>query len=292
MGVAATEGAVAGASGGASAAQNRAGGAAATGAGSPTTGTGSSGVGNQPALQQRSAAPPGAEVRGKGGSSGTSQTIGQAQAESIRGDFSKALERDIPSQSKVNPIDETSASSHAPTNNPDNGHAPQAYSPSSSSVSSKASGRSNNANHRGPSSQLMRPHGLATWGAYHAARLAARGAAGGVRSAASAVKSAASSAANPVETAGKLGTRAGSIASTAVNAVEKTASAAGTVTRAVTHPRETISASVGSIGNAVRVAATNLASTAQRGAHSIKSNFSEAYDKGRSGEQGGNKEYE
>jgi len=284
MGVAATEGAIAGASGGASAAQNRAGGAAASGTGSATSGTGSKGVGNQPVPQQRSAAS-GTGVRAAGESSGTSQTVGQAQAESIRGDFSKALARNTPPQGEASPLDRASDDGQAPTSTSEGGHLTQASRPNSGSAVSKASGRNHNANFRGPSPQLMRPHGLATWGAYHAARLATRGAVGGARSAASAVTATSRTIANPVETAGKVGAKAGSFAATAMNAVGKTTSAAGDVAGAVRHPQETVSAGIGAIGNAARAAASNVASTALKGAHAVKSNFSEAYDRARSGER-------
>ncbi len=283
MGVAATEGVIAGASGGVSAAQHQAGGAAGNGVGSTATGAGSKGSANQPVPQQRSAAS-GAETRGAKQPPNSAPTAGERQADMIRGDLSNATGGRTSSQDATATAVDTGGSSHPHSGTPgDNQNSPTHRDTSGSAQSQDSSSKSRPKNH-GPSFQLMRPHGLATWGAYHAARLATQGAAGGVRSAGAAVTSAAGSLANPVETAGKVGAKAGSIAGTAVNAAEKTAAVAGKVASAATHPGETVGAGVKAAGNAARTAASNAATAVQGSANAIKSSFSNAYEKTRAGE--------
>lgn len=186
MGVAATEGAVAGASGGASATQNQAGGVGASSAGSPAAGVGSAGSSNQPAPQQRSA-PPDTAMVANGSSTGgvgpATPTAGENEAAKIRGGLGDALRETAPAQN-ISADTSPAGEAHAPSGQQSGG---QPSRPSASS-SSGSSGANNGRKNAGPSPQLMRPHGLATWGAYHAARLATQGAIGGMRSAATVVK--------------------------------------------------------------------------------------------------------
>jgi hypothetical protein len=294
MGVAATEGAIAGASGGASATHNQTGGVPGNGAGSAATGAGSKGSANQPAPQQR----PSPSKTGTGhtntsaesGSSHAAPTAGERQASTIRGDLSNAMEAKTSSQDTSIPNGGIGESGHTQAADPQSSQPSRTSSDQSGSApprSSSSNGRSRNS---GPSSQLMRPHGLATWGAYHAARLATQGAVGGARTAGSAAKSAASSIANPVETAGKVGARAGSIAGTAVNAAEKTATAAGKIASTMTHPRQTAAAGVQAVGDAARGLAANASSAVRGSAEAVRSSFSSAYKRTRTAEKSNNEE--
>lgn len=283
MGVAATEGVIAGASGRMSAAQHQAGGAAGNGVGSTATGAGSKGSANQPVPQQRSAAS-GAETRGAKQPPNSAPTAGERQADMIRGDLSNATGGRTSSQDATATAVDTGGSGHPHSGTPGDNQNSRTHPDTSGSAQSQDSSSKSRPKNHGPSFQLMRPHGLATWGAYHAARLATQGAAGGVRSAGTSVKSAAGSLANPVETAGKIGAKAGSIAGTAVNAAETTAVVAGKVASAATHPGETVGAGVKAAGNAARTAASNAATAVQGSANAIKSSFSNAYEKTRAGE--------
>ena len=288
MGVAAIEGAIAGASGGASVTQNQTGGSGTSSAGSPTAGLGSAGNSNQPAPQQRSArldTTMGANGSSAGGTGPATPTAGENEAAKIREGLGNALGETAPAQNIS--ADKSAAGEAHATSGQQSGSQMSRPSTSSSSGSSGANGGRRNA---GPSPQLVRPHGLATWGAYHAARLATQGAAAGMRSAGTAVKSAGSSLAKPIETAGTVGAKAGEIAGAAVNAAEKTAATVGTVANVVTHPRETMTAGVQAMGNAARTVASNATSAVRGSAKAGKTGFSEAYERTRAGENSSDKE--
>jgi hypothetical protein len=283
MGVAASEGALAGAA--TSSSQAPTGSKLGTEGGSGMgTGSSSKASGNQPAPSQRVA--PDTAISGvDNNDSGSSnappstqredRTEGERIADSIRGGMKSAIGSQESHKKDPATLDGMNQGEQKPEGADGITSSPQGQRPSKKSYPARRSG---------PSSQLMRPHGLATWGAYHAARLTTQGAAGGVRSAGAAVTSAAGSLANPVETAGKVGAKAGSIAGTAVNAAEKTAAVAGKVASAATHPGETVGAGVKAAGNAARTAASNAATAVQGSANAIKSSFANAYEKTRAGE--------
>ncbi len=281
MGVAATEGAIAGASGGASATQNQAGGTTGKSAGSVTGGLGSTVGANQPAPQQRTT-PSSAESKGTQVTANSAPTAGERQAAMIRGDLSDATKGKASPQTAGPP---TSAPESSTNTHPDASRDTQdssAHRDESGPVQPERTNSKNASKSNGPSSQLMRPHGLASWGAYHAARLATQA------SISNTVKSAASSLASPDETAGKVGGKAGLIVGSAVNAAEKTASAAGKVATAATHPRETIATGVQAVRDAASSAVSNVSSAAQGSTNAIMSSFSEAYEKTRTGNKNGN----
>ncbi|OJV43615.1 MAG: hypothetical protein BGO25_10505 [Acidobacteriales bacterium 59-55] len=289
MGVAAAEGAIAGATGvGASGAGTS---QSAAGVANSSQAAGSTGAANQPTAPQRSATPStsgpaasGFEGGNRPSSGATTQAAsspGDQVAENIRGSFGSATSsdslKDAPSKESANTIstDQTSGLSDSQTR------------------ASGARGQNSPGGRRsvsGPTTALMRPHGLATWGAYHAARLSTKGAVGGARSAGNVVKGAAGSLANPVETSGRVGAKAGEIAGTAVNAAEKTAAVAGKVANSVTHPRDTMAAGVQAVGDATRSIASSASSSVQGSAKAIKAKFSDAYRNTRAGETGSNEE--
>jgi hypothetical protein len=130
---------------------------------------------------------------------------------------------------------------------------------------------------------LMRPHGLATWGAYHAARLSTQGAIGGVRAAGEVAKGVVSGVTNPAETAGKFGSKAGELAGNAMNVSGNVAEAAGKVAYGVIHPRETVGAGIQSATDAASGIATSTVSTICQSAKTATTKFAEAYANTRSG---------
>ncbi len=289
MGVAVTEGAIAGATGGGASGPGT--GQSTAGAASSSRGGTSTGAANQPAAQQRSASNSPFNSSSPGPTEGTSSlsdsdrpslsTSGDQVAENIRSNFGSAV-------ASGTSLPDSVESAAKGTDSVGRSSALSGSDSQTSSSHTRGSSTKPRSAH-GPTPALMRPHGLATWGAYHAARLATQGAVGGVGVVADAAKRTASGIANPIETAGRVGAKAGSIAGTAVNAAAKTAKAAETVAGAVKHPQETLVASAGAIGNAARGAASHVASTAQKSVNAVKSNFSEAYDKARAGEKSGDK---
>jgi hypothetical protein len=283
MGVAATEGAIAGASN--ASAQSPSGGKSGVDAGAATGGSGSKGHGNQPAPSQRTSPIPTPSTTREASqdSPGSSNqppthpvdgTRGEHVAEDIRGGMKSAFQPKEASAST-----KSSGTENKVTDGSSNAR-------SSSQIRGQSTAPSPRQT-QGPSSQLMRPHGLATWGAYHAARLATQGAIGGVRSAGATAKSAAGSIANPVETAGKIGTKAGEIAGTVRNTADRVGTGAKAIADAVTRPRETAQTakeSVQSAADSMKFSYSSAVSTARTSAKAIKTNFSDAYDKARAGE--------
>jgi len=276
-GIAAGEGVAAGISSSATST-----GAQTASASSSTTAKGASGTqGNQPATAQRDS---GTAVRSSSNASGgsTSSPVAspaERMASSIRGNFENAMAPAGASKGQAqvaNAATSTGSTSAASSQT-------EATSSSSSPKSTGTTSSLRSTSGRGPTSALTRPHGVATWGAYHAARIATQGAAGGARAAGGVAKGVASTVANPVETAGKVGSKAGQIAGNAMNASEKTAATASKVANAVTHPRETVGAGVQAIAGASNSAVAKTTSTIRQSAKAVGTNFSEAYEKTRSG---------
>lgn len=288
MGVAAGEGIAAGISSTGTAAQNQAGGggnAALTASSSPAK----TGI-NQPAPQQRSVSSNSTSENRSGSSSDipsppSLSTTGEKVAETIRGGFSDA----VSDKGAYRGEGDNQAKGHK-SNSLQQDDGPSAVRTKTLTSPVSQSPPNIRGKSSGPSSALMRPQGLATWGAYHAARLSTKGAIGGARSAGNVVKGAASSLANPVETAGRAGAKAGEIVGTAVNAAEKTAAVAGKVASSVTHPRDTMAAGVQAVGDATRNIASSASSSAQGSAKAIKTKFSDAYRNTRAGETNSNEE--
>jgi hypothetical protein len=236
---------------------------------------------NQPTAPQRTASVAQARQSTAPSSSPTSQ--GEHVADNIRGSFSEAL--------NSGQVSESSEGGKSVQGGIDvqQSPGPQAASsrmtqPATSARASSQSQRTHGS--RGPSPALMRPHGLATWGAYQGARLATQGVVGGARAA----RSVASAVANPVETAVKIGAKAGQIAGTATNAAEKTATTAAKVASAITHPRETAGAGVQAASSAATTVVANTASTIRQSVKAVSENFSKAYEKTHSGKSPNNNE--
>lgn len=183
VGIAAAEGAIAGASGSGAAGPGTSGGG--TGPSSPgvaslSHGTTSATVGNQPAAHQRNspATTGGGFVSRFGGDVHSSDafaeqrtgTPGEQVAENIRGGFGSAVTPNV--------------SEAVATDRRQNAQQPNRSSEMSSAHTCASSLRSQGYSGTqrsvgGPTSALMRPYGLATWGAYHSARLATQGIVGG-----------------------------------------------------------------------------------------------------------------
>ena len=278
MGIAATEGVAAGAA----AASGQSGTTSASGSTTGAKSGTSAPQGNSPAPTQRESShvPQSSGIPSKSPNHLTSASRGAIVADGMRGNFEKAVNADS-NNAKQSPAEATPATAGevGETQNQ------VATTSPSASFGAKSGGFSAQ---RGPTSALMRPHGLATWGAYHAARVAARGTVSRTSAAANTAKGVVSSLVNPVET-GNFGAKAGQVAGTAVNAAEKARVAAGKVANAVTHPRDMAGVAAETVTNSVKTLATGASSAVRGSVTSIKSNFAEAYEKARFRDNGDEK---
>lgn len=300
MGVAATEGAVAGAAAASSHGQVASGGEKA-GAGAGLGSSSSSSGANQPAAPQRTTP----ADSGRQGPHSVAQstpadtaavreagTGGDAIAENLRGSLRSAVDPSARRTGDTAESGKEQASSLAQVTGSSSDKTKDGRSNFSSSKQQGSTSRGTS-QPTGPSTALMRPHGLATWGAYHTARLAAQGAMGGVRNTGAAARSIASSLANPVETSGKIGAKAGQVAGNARNAVSHLSTTAKGVANAMTHPSETVQSAkngVQSATDSVRATYSSAVSAASRSARAIKTGFSDAYDRASSEEANKNDE--
>lgn len=180
-GIAVTEGVAAGISGASSSA-----GSAAQGSTNSSAATSSStsavSQGNQPAAPQRgtpTAASPERSATKLSDIGSAWNTHGDMVADNIRGSFNGALNpgRESAAEPSHNSEQSTGSDQSAGAVSHD-GPNRNASAVSAGRVS--PGGRRTSAG-RGPTPALMRPHGLATWGAFHAARLATKGAIGAAR---------------------------------------------------------------------------------------------------------------
>ena len=126
-----------------------------------------------------------------------------------------------------------------------------------------------------------RRDGIATWGAYHAARLASYGAVAGGNAATAAAGKVAEVARNPVDSAGKVGSSAGRLAGSMANAAVNTSRSAQAAVHALSHPSETAERGAQTIGGAITGAASQVAATARDSVTEAKTQFSDAYGKKR-----------
>ncbi len=126
-----------------------------------------------------------------------------------------------------------------------------------------------------------RRDGIATWGAYHAARLASYGAVAGGNAATAAAGKVAEVARNPVDSAGKVGSSAGRLAGSMANAAVNTSRSAQAAVHALSHPSETAERGAQTIGGAITGAASQVAATARDSVTEAKTQFSGAYGKKR-----------
>ena len=131
---------------------------------------------------------------------------------------------------------------------------------------------------RGPSA---RRDGLATWGVYHAARLASYSAVAGGNAATAAAGKVAEVARNPVDSVGKVGGSAGRLAGSIANVAVNTNRSAQAAVHALSHPSETAERGAQAIGGAITGAASQVATTARDSVTEAKTQFSDAYGKKR-----------
>lgn len=216
---------------------------------------GSSGV--QSSSGAGTAASPGPEL------DSTSSTMGDAHAQQIRdelqnlGGSPRGSSNRAPSQSST--LSGTQSSSTATSNRGSGG-------PRSSSRSSAP--RANRYN-------------IASWGAYHAARLATQGAVSGANAVGEAGSKAMSAVKDPVKTAGAIGGAVGKTAASVANAASNASRAARTVTDAVSRPSQTVQKAGQAATGAVTGTLKDTASTVRASVDAAKSGFSDSYDQSR-----------
>ncbi|WP_128915669.1 type IV secretion system protein [Granulicella sibirica] len=246
-------------------------------AGNSRVGTGS----NQPAAAQRAQPNQPANINGHAAltaSESASPTRGEAVADSIRG----GLESAVDPTPRLWKGEDDPSSTGAQSSTSLAGEITKERSSQSGTISTQRDGASPNPSSRrpsGPTPALTRSHGLATWGAYHGARLATQAAMGGARSAGGVAQRVVGAIANPVETAGKFGAKAGQTAGAATSVAGKAATVAAKVASAVTHPRETAGGGVQAASSAATTAVADAASTIRQSVKAVSANFSEAYEK-------------
>jgi hypothetical protein len=244
---------------------------------------------NQPAAPQRTSSPTSAAETtlpanspaepAESGSASTTQ--GDMVADNIRGSLNNALNSRPESEShREQRAGQVDRANHDNATSLRGGAIDTASTSSSRGVSSS---RRTTAAGRGPTPALMRPHGLATWGAYHTARLATHGAIGGARAAGRVAKGVAGNVANPIDTAGRLSFKAGEIVGNAMNVSGNVAEAAGKVAHAVTRPGESVGVGVQSATNAISGIAASTVSTIRQTTEAASTKFAESYADTRSG---------
>ncbi len=143
-----------------------------TGGTSPAFGSSVASGGNQPAPPQRSEIKPQAS---QSAGSGPTRSAGEQAANDIRVGLSEAF-----STGKARVDDQSDRQTAGSTESSQQDALPQAVSAISSTRNSNSRGAGSNLG-RGPTAALARPRGLATWGAYHVARMATRGVVGAGR---------------------------------------------------------------------------------------------------------------
>ena len=206
-------------------------------------------------------------LSGTGGSAGgPSPVSAEEQAAEIRANLASAM----------NPSRSTATASAGGGKTADGGKG--MASPRTSNQNGSARGRGSGGPGFGPGARRI---GLATWGAYHAARLASYGVVAGgsaVRTAAGKLTEAST---DPVRTVGNLAGSAGRVAGSVTNAALNTSRTAQSVARALSHPSETAERGAQAIGGVVSGTAKHLAETASGSVNEAKAQFSDAYGKKR-----------
>jgi hypothetical protein len=124
-------------------------------------------------------------------------------------------------------------------------------------------------------------YNIASWGAYHAARLATQGAVSGGKALGEAGSKAMSAVKDPVNTAGAIGGAAGKAVASVANAASNASRVARTVSDAVSHPGQTGQKGAQAVTGAVTGAMENTASTVRDSVSAVKSGFSNSYDQSR-----------
>jgi hypothetical protein len=297
-GVAAVEGAAAGAAAAGAGSGSGGGTTAVSTAGGSTT-VGTSAIGNQPAAAQRISATPSAQPA-KGSSDGpstgsgtnidskpgggsqplgqrgsdssdtstgeVSSPLGDAHADQIRSDF-----RDISGSGRSTAASTAKSSAGVP--------AVEAKSKGSTAAGGRPSSGSRLS--PGSSAALGRRHGIASWGAYHAARLATQGVVSSGRTMASGGGAVIGAMQDPSGSAGRLGSAAGRAAGSLTNVAETTARVAQSVAQKASHPADTARGGVDAASGAVSGVLDRTASTVRSSVDAAKAGFTNSYERTR-----------
>lgn len=192
-------------------------------------------------------------------------TLGEAHAEQIRSDFSR-LGAAGARTSIGTPAATTSTSSSGTR-------------PSGGARGGRSSG--GNRWSSGSTAALGRRNGIATWGAYHAARLATHGAVSSGRVVAGAGGSVMEAIKDPVGTSARVGGAAGRAAGNISNTASSTARQAQSVAHAATHPIETVRKGVQAAQDTIGGAAQRTASTLRDSVDAVRTGFSSSYEQTR-----------
>ena len=200
----------------------------------------------------------------EGATSDSSPPTAEGHAEEIRGNLGAAMNRNLSKGIDSSPSGAQSTGQSSTKN--------AVGQTGSVRSASGRSGRSPNA----------RRDGVATWGAYHAARLASYSAVTGGNAATAAVGRVAEAARNPEDSAGKVGGGAGRLAGSIANAAVNTSRSAQAAVHALSHPSETAEKGAQAITRAVTGTAERATATVQGSVTEAKAQFSDAYGKKRS----------
>lgn len=306
-GTAAVEGVAAGAAAGTSAGTGSAPGAGGTGqsaaSGSRTISAGTGA--NQPSPAQRAPRLPSMSSAGTETPSATGES-------SIAGVANDPVAHRTSGESGATPQDASAAASQSPTAEGDaefmRGNLAKAFGSDSQTATPGSSGnrptdaakpnstvspsisRTGTASARGrsslrPSTALAYRHGIATWGAYHAARLATRGVVAGSKAIGGVGNAAADAIQHPVNTAGTIGASAGRAAGSVVNAATNVARTAQSALHAVSNPGETVQKASNTVRDAVTGTAGQVTTTTRDVANAAREGFSRSYEQTRRGNE-------
>jgi hypothetical protein len=198
-------------------------------------------------------------ARTDGATSDSSALTAEGHAAEIRGNLGAAMNRNLSKGTAASPTGAGSTGQNSSKN---------------------AVGQTGNV--RSTSGRSGRPpnarrDGLATWGAYHAARLASYSAVAGGNAATAAAGEVAEAARNPVDTTGKLAGSAGRVAGSIANAAVNTSRSAQSAVHAIAHPSETAARGAQAIRSVISGSAKQVAATAKESVNEAKVQFSDAY---------------
>jgi hypothetical protein len=126
-------------------------------------------------------------------------------------------------------------------------------------------------------------HGLATWGAYHAARIAAHGAVSAGSAVSSGIGKVGNAIENPGPTGHNLGNSVGRIAGRIAKGAADSKDAVNTAAHAVSHPSETASRAAGAVSSSFKGKITE----AKGAAAQVSRGFNEAYRSARNPDKSG-----
>jgi hypothetical protein len=298
-GVAAVEGVAAGAAAAGTTGSAGTGGTIPVSSSTGSASFGTSAIGNQPAAAQRtSAAPGGQSTNGSPDSSSTggASNIGSAPGSGSRTFSQVGTESSSTSTGQASsPLGEAHAeqirdalrsisgpggATASSTTTPGAG----ASAVDANSKGSKVTGGRQSSGSRlspGSSAALGRRHGIASWGAYHAARLATQGLVAGGRTMANAGGAVVEALQDPTGTAGRLASAAGRTAGSLTNAIETTSRVAQSVAQKVSHPTDAVRGGVDAASSAVSDVLDRAASTAKGSVDAAKAGFISSYERTR-----------